>query len=38
MSSSNQHLALITKTTSLIAAGDIVGAESAPLTRPKTTA
>jgi len=29
MSSSNQHLALITKTTSLIAAGDIVGAESA---------
>ena len=27
--SSNQHLALITKTTSLIAAGDIVGAESA---------
>ena len=26
MSNSNQHLALITKTTSLIAAGDIVGA------------
>ena len=26
---SNTHLALITKTTSLIAAGDIVGAESA---------
>ena len=29
MSSNNQHRALITKTTSLIAAGDIVGAESA---------
>jgi hypothetical protein len=37
--SMSNHLALITKTTSLIAAGDIVGAESAlaELATPKAT-